>query len=887
MWQLVGSDRPNLNSNSFNEKIKKGSPELELDFEDFLVGGGAAYLEPFWEGNAPKGKYPYGILVNAQEEKSNIITTDWRDADDNEINTPLRFGSTVFLNIYTENLYGHNIEIQLKNKGQILRILSLGLTNADDNLFAIEYLDNNTNPNKRTSKDISKQESLFIRAVAVHSTSRFPKGAKQGYLVEHEENLKDQKIKETPNVQKYKFAVYIDPLWETLVGNELEIYPIVYSPKIPNSEKEFSNNTLKVNNSGTLLKVEKIDSNQIALISQTETNMAYFHHCNYSAIKLSEKDKEKITVFDLSNIRLRDKNPIEVDVIAGKKSSYFLDIDLHTEKCEIKPKPHFNNEITIKQIPPDYEVSYDSGVNIQNSVKPKETKLVKTSSSVKTTNTGVSSTSKEDIKNEPRTLIVRSGQIQFDAFYNYDIPPTGTADPVLTYAKALQYIRLDNTANKVEKINMQVSSCALDRNVNLTFYPDIKWTIKLGFNVTKDDIETINKKGLKTPLKVFESLEDEKSKFQEKVHEKDKEFFDKNKDLKRIKNKEINDTRKAFKLKKKPKNVKSEIKPVPEGKIAGLIEILKRINFSLAEEHYGGTQKNELNEEFLKKLYSIYSGENSPFEILLQVAEIVEGSKDPAEDKIENLLASKGKSVAGLRAKMNRKPVDYTILYPKIALAASWFYEMVDPKKYPDLAGRQGLGLNLNLSAKPLIGITVKWDLLELLCRRHPVAYAVLKALDAIIYIIGDDESAIEFNFSVTGQIDTEINWQHNMLAGFKDMNAKGKSALNVKLDLKINIAQTYKVLNYEVMVKRGFSVGASSGIGITDVYGIDKEGLYLQKILEFEGIKFEFSATGIMELNKNKNNKKESIIKIGGEIKGEITFLNYKYESPKIHLIS
>lgn len=88
--------------------------------------------------------------------------------------------------------------------------------------------------------------------------------------------------------------------------------------------------------------------------------------------------------------------------------------------------------------------------------------------------------------------------------------------------------------------------------------------------------------------------------------------------------------------------------------------------------------------------------------------------------------------------------------------------------------------------------------------------------------------------------------------------------------------------------MKRGFSVGASSGIGVTDVYGIDNEGLYLQKILEFEGIKFEFSATGIMEVKKTElDKKKKNIVSLGGEIKGEITFLNYKYESPKIHLIS
>ena len=123
------------------------------------------------------------------------------------------------------------------------------------------------------------------------------------------------------------------------------------------------------------------------------------------------------------------------------------------------------------------------------------------------------------------------------------------------------------------------------------------------------------------------------------------------------------------------------------------------------------------------------------------------------------------------------------------------------------------------------------------------------------------------------------------MLAGFKDMSAKGKSAITVAIEFKINIANSFKIMNYEVIVKRGFSVGASSGLGITDNFGVDNQGFYNQKILEFEGIKFEFSATGIVQVNKNKNNRKDSLFDLGGEINGEITFLNYKFEAPKMYL--
>lgn len=54
---------------------------------------------------------------------------------------------------------------------------------------------------------------------------------------------------------------------------------------------------------------------------------------------------------------------------------------------------------------------------------------------------------------------------------------------------------------------------------------DIKWILKFGFNVKKEDIEKLNKKGgIFVLLKIFE----------DKVEEKDKVYFEKNKVRKEI-----------------------------------------------------------------------------------------------------------------------------------------------------------------------------------------------------------------------------------------------------------------------------------------------------------------------------------------------------------------
>ena len=338
VWQLIGSDRPKFTSDSFNESIAIGRTELNLTFDDFLEGGGASYLEPFWEGETPCGRYPHGIIINAKNNNSDIITADWRDGNDTLLSkivsadAGVAFGSVVYLNIYTQNLYGENIKIQLKDKDKIVRILSLGLTDADDTLHAAEYLDNGVAEEDRNEEDIVKKEDQFIRAVGVHGTSSYPANAKFGRLVEEGEDQNDNIIKKVPSVQKCKFAVFIDPIWEYIAGTELEIYPEIEHPNISGGIKKLSDCTINIKKSGTKIKVENIQSNMVSVVSDVETNIQSFHPCGYNTIEAFWKEKKSI-IFSRKTSEIH--SDLKLKIIADsedKKLVLFLP-DLITEDC--------------------------------------------------------------------------------------------------------------------------------------------------------------------------------------------------------------------------------------------------------------------------------------------------------------------------------------------------------------------------------------------------------------------------------------------------------------------------------------------------------------------------------------------------------------------------
>lgn len=426
VWQLIGSDRPQLTKESFNEGIISGKPELSLDFDDFLEGGGATYLEPFWEETVPTGKYPNGMIINAKGEQPKVLMADWRDADDNLITNTVKFGSTVFLHIYTEALYGHNIKIQLLDKDKVVRILTLGLTNADDKLFAAEYPDN-IKVEDREEKDIKKKDNQFIRAVSVHKTLNFPKGAKSGLLVDEGESNKDKKVDYVPNVQKCKFAVYIDPFWEMVAGKDLAIYAEVENALIPNGIKKLPDALLNVNDKGKMIGENISTSNQVAVVSEVETDMAFFHHCKYTFINANYKEKNNL-IFDVRDPNKRFVKEIKYVVVAGDKKyeNYTIAFeipDLKTDEC--------NNRNDAKK---DHKTH---SINIEN-----KEKIV-------------------NLKSEEK-------KVSFDITYPKPPIPVGES-----------MINEDNIIPL--KYDLKLASCAVSHPIQVLVYPDVYYEIGFKF----------------------------------------------------------------------------------------------------------------------------------------------------------------------------------------------------------------------------------------------------------------------------------------------------------------------------------------------------------------------------------------------------------------------
>lgn len=394
VWQLVGSKRPNLNKDSFNEKIEAGQPELHLTFDDFIEGGGGTYIEPFWDGENPIGKYPNGILVNAIGQDPKIITAEWTDAEDKEITDVLQFGSSVYLNIYTSSLYGNNLKIQLKDNDKIIRFLTFGYKNADDKLFATEYLNNDLE--NRTEEDVTKQGDFFERPVNAHTSYSVPSTAKKGYLVQEDDDNTDGKTTSKPNVQKAKFAVFIDPVWESLAGSELEIYPIVYNNRISKGKEELPEKILKISASSTkIITVDPSTSNQVAVLSEIETNLQHFSPCGYNTIK-ARIDNHEYPVFSRKTSEIETELHLEVISDDKTKIAWLYMPDLNTIECTYNnvieyhtgkviflkdPKEHYKNlDLTATDI--SFDINYPKISSIQlidysilSAVKPIQYKL--------------------------------------------------------------------------------------------------------------------------------------------------------------------------------------------------------------------------------------------------------------------------------------------------------------------------------------------------------------------------------------------------------------------------------------------------------------------------------------------------------------------------------
>ena len=239
---------------------------------------------------------------------------------------------------------------------------------------------------------------------------------------------------------------------------------------------------------------------------------------------------------------------------------------------------------------------------------------------------------------------------------------------------------------------------------------------------------------------------------------------------------------------------------------------------------------------------------------------------------------------------LTRKPQEVEIVYPKFSLSGSWQYETIDAKKHIELAGRSGLAYNIVFAAKPLIGIEIKWHILDLLCRRHPVAYAVLAAVKTLLAAIGDNPDGIKLDMWVKGEINADVKFEGNFLYSDKKIGIKPEAHITMGIDVSIKIIGKIAKGKYEAVAEAGIGGKGEVGLGINGTLGVDNVGWFLQSNLIFDGIKLSFeavvSARIVMKTFSKDNGKVESsdVFKKESKFEGEITLFARTFKSEPFH---
>lgn len=275
-WVWILADGMVLNSESHNKMLAKGSIRhdgrpgsfKQMHFPKVLEGGGFAYLEPYLydpvteldssgkvilKQYQPQGKAPYGCFVHSNAAHIEILATEWKDVHGRNITGEIQFGSTVYLHVYTEGLYGQEIKIKLKDTYKNNN--DLHLSESDANGLPIEKHEENPG------------DLYFLRKVDAFSYDPIEQpqlippvsNDKLGYLIPGNMPKNGKTVKSFPCVQKCVFPVFIEPKLQFQGaqlnnqylgwgedGSTLKINPIIYHPGIKNGEIEFGNCVLTV-----------------------------------------------------------------------------------------------------------------------------------------------------------------------------------------------------------------------------------------------------------------------------------------------------------------------------------------------------------------------------------------------------------------------------------------------------------------------------------------------------------------------------------------------------------------------------------------------------------------------------------------------------------------
>lgn len=819
-------------------------------FPKMLIGGGFVYVAAQFPEKSPYKNAKFKGLYYQALGKPAVVRMEWTDLNDNVLpdNKLIKYGSHVILNIYTEGLYGQEVEVYL---------------------YDYDYLD----PNDLLK---IKNKNFFVREVKYEELKRTSSKDATGTL------LNSKGVAEEYN-QMLSFKIFIDHTWRTAAKGDgvIEIFPVIRPVNMPEFLEIPNLKKLRVSDSrnADLMSHQVNASNNPAVVNEIVTNIAPYHPCGYSSININEEKRSPYTVFK-QDVDTVVKNPYEI--IAGQQQKVVktilieLDDKASTSECNIKQfspnsESHSGHVFNIIKYP-------EKGVSENSKKEETSDWSIKTESGKKSSGLGEKSSTKYELGGNDKLKILEKGDkhIKFEARYVYNKLPILIGHFTINYL--YRYVWVGNM-NATQQYSVEVNSCRYGKQlVNIDVYPNLAWAIRLEYT---GDGEIKSSRQLLSD----QTYQNSRTATYNRQPTQWIKAGERNLGIK-LEAKVINDEDKDED--NDSVDISGEIIEVIKEKIQPIVKLYDMLKGTVNGE--GANENTELSNyeqrrltESRQRVREFAESQNNPDAQAAALAR--RKAKEKADlKKIKNafdenarVLKEHGKnkdskeykdalkrqkSLQRKKDKFNpdliRKPINLELTFPDFGLEFEWKRVPITSPAHPELQNKTGIELTGKFEAVPIIGAKVYFDFFGLAQRLHPIALAVVAALDIGMKLIGNG-SRIIAEFSIGAEIEGSFEGFYNMATGENSFNSNdrknndkhlvelgGKMAFEVlvaiHLQLEKRVVNIFTGTKYEGTLEGGAEVKANADFtGKTKFYS-DDSGFYGVPSGKFEGLSFSGS---------------------------------------------
>lgn len=817
-WIWSSMVKSGFQSSDKNASLKGN--KFSLKFPRVLEGGGLAWLEPFIPGYEPTTKIPNGYFITAKGEPK-ILSAAWREyseKNDGKIinGTTRKFKDSVQLHIYTQGLYGHDVEVTLMDHDY--------MPGDSDDTLNVYSKDTKASPIAYFTTEVR----VFAMLGDESSISPIVSDSLASEKTESGKQLNPAKF----FVQKTVLDVYVDKLWINDGGSSLEIYPKV---KIISSSQETTLQKVYIKVEGEADKDSALSmtGNKPVVVDEIPTDMGSYAPCKYTAVKLSIPEKNEKTgkdevkalyLYKQGDSAHRNLRPFEVvtgEIKNLKKITIELeDVQTLDSDCfEAADHKHKGRVLKLTSYP---EKTVDSNPN----AKEVKSDLSTTGKSSLTSFSLSNKQESGDSKPAPLQILSNTdSMIEFNTRFIYDKTPI-KIDRDVSIHWIMRYFWLGKNVIGKPYIVL-ASTCRHEQRIEIIPYPDVVWELALELKVSKKDKPknyAFNIMPEPAAIKVGP-----KSELTLALHGTwDDEKFDLTADLK--------------------DNIVKKVK-----KFAAFGEMIESVFLGKNNNDASGHRRPNADAlatmEEARKKFAADQVKDQRTKNLKQVIKDTRSQMSSTERGTEenNSARADMSAITSLVPDIKRDIAGIDIEWPEITLSFSWCRVNVNSQQRDDLQNQTAILLTGKVEAKPLIGLSAYLDFLALIQRVHPIALAVIAVADLTMALIGDG-SKITCELRAKGTLGGKVEGFLNTLTkensfnkADRDTNGKpiatitGDLEFTVKIEIKIEVRKDYVFVAVEGSAEASIEAKAKwSARGVVDC---DLKGYYTMYYGTFEGL--------------------------------------------------